>query len=128
MVQGMGSSPQGNVYWNCFSNYFCLSFMLGQVDVSDTAILCNRPNNCCQQNLKCFDEPLFSLGLFPRKTYNNSVNSDPACLICSSKFSLTCAHKVQNMLKWFRAQPALETRLPERNMQLKSITKTVWVK
>ena len=31
------------------------------MDFSDTAILCNRPNNCCQQNLEYFDEPLFSL-------------------------------------------------------------------
>ena len=37
--------------------------MLGLMDFSDLAILCNRPNNCCQQNLKCFDEPLFSLRL-----------------------------------------------------------------
>ena len=58
--------------------------MLGQVDFSDIAILCNRPNNCCQQNLKCFDEPLFSLGLFSWKSNSNSVNY-PACIICSSK-------------------------------------------
>ena len=32
--------------------------------LSNIAILCNRPNNFCQQNLKCFNEPLFSLGLF----------------------------------------------------------------
>ena len=30
--------------------------MLGQVNFSDMAILCNRPNNCCQQNLKWFDD------------------------------------------------------------------------
>ena len=30
--------------------------MLCQVGFSDKAILCNRPNNCCQQNLKRFDE------------------------------------------------------------------------
>ena len=59
----MGSSPPENVFQICFSNYFYLSFMLGQVNFSDIAILCNRPNNCCQQNLKCFDEPLFSTGL-----------------------------------------------------------------
>ena len=64
VVQGVGSSPLGDVYWNCFSNYFYLSFMLGRVDFSDIVILCNRPNNCCQQNLKCFDDLLFSLGWF----------------------------------------------------------------
>ena len=40
------------------SNDFYFSFMLGLIDFSDTAILCGRPNNCCQQNLKCFDKPL----------------------------------------------------------------------
>ena len=30
------------------------------MDFSDIVILCNRPNNCCQQNLKSSDEPLFS--------------------------------------------------------------------
>ena len=63
MVQLVGSSPLGDVFQIRFSNYFYLSFMLGQVNFS-IAILCNRPNNCCQQNLKCFDEPLFSSGLF----------------------------------------------------------------
>ena len=62
-----------DVYQNCSSNYFYLSFMPGQVDFSDIAILCNRPNNCYQQNLKCFDEPLFSWGLFSRKSNNGSV-------------------------------------------------------
>ena len=60
----MGSSPPGDVLQICFSNYFYLSFMLGQVNFSDVTILFNRSNNSCQQNLKCFDEPLFSLGLF----------------------------------------------------------------
>ena len=61
----MGSSPPGEVFQASFSNCFYLSFMLGQVNFCDIAILCNRPNNCCQQNSKCFDEPLFSSGLFP---------------------------------------------------------------
>ena len=60
----MGSSPPGDIFQIRLSNYFFLSFMLGQVNFSDITILCFRPNNCCQQNLKCFDEPLFSLGLF----------------------------------------------------------------
>ena len=41
-----------------FSNGFYFSFMLGLMDFSDTAILCSRPNSCCQQNPKCFDKPL----------------------------------------------------------------------
>ena len=56
----MGSSPPGDVSQIRFSNYFYLSFMLGQVNFSNIAILCSN----CQKNLKCFDEPLFSLGLF----------------------------------------------------------------
>ena len=61
----MGSSPPGDIFQIRCSSCFYLSFMLGQVNFSDIAILCNRSNNCCQQNLKCFDEALFSLGLFP---------------------------------------------------------------
>ena len=88
LVKLVSSNPPGDVFQISFSNCFYLSFMLGQVKVSDIAILCNRPNNCCQQNLKCFfDEPLFSLGLFSWKSNNKSVNC-PACLICSSKFNL----------------------------------------
>ena len=50
VVQGVSSGPNDDHFWNCFSNYFHLSF---------------RPNNCCQQILKCFDEPILSsLGLF----------------------------------------------------------------
>ena len=40
------------------SNDFYFSF------VSDIVILRSGPNSCCQQNLKCFDLPLLSLGLF----------------------------------------------------------------
>ena len=57
----MGSNPPGDVFQIRFRNSFYLSVMLGQVNFSDIEILCNRPNNCCQQNLKCFDEPLFIL-------------------------------------------------------------------
>ena len=64
VVQLVGSNPPGDVFQICFSNCFYLSFMLGQVNFSDIAILCNRPNNCCQQNLNSLDEPLLSLGLF----------------------------------------------------------------
>ena len=41
-----------------FSNDFYFSFILGLMDFSDTAILCSRPNRCCQQNSECFDKPL----------------------------------------------------------------------
>ena len=45
------------------SNDF-ISVLLGLMDFSDIVIFCSRPNSCCQQNLKCFDMPLLSLGLF----------------------------------------------------------------
>ena len=32
--------------------------VLGLMDFSDVAILCSRPNSCCQQNPKCFDKSL----------------------------------------------------------------------
>ena len=46
-----------------FSNDF-ISVLSGLMDFSDIVILRSRPNSCCQQNLKCFDMPLLSLGLF----------------------------------------------------------------
>ena len=49
---------------NFFSAITFNSVLLGLMDFSDIVILCNRPINCCQQNLKCFDMPLLSLGLF----------------------------------------------------------------
>ena len=65
MVQLVGSSPPGDIFQvHYFYVSFQLSFMLSQVNFSDIAILCNRPNNCCQQDFKFFDEPLFSLALF----------------------------------------------------------------
>ena len=60
VVQAEGSSRSGDNHQIFFSNEFYFSYMLGTMNFSDKAILCNRPNNCCQQNLKCFDEPLFS--------------------------------------------------------------------
>ena len=59
----MSSRPLGDCAFTnfCFSNDFYFSFMLGLVDFSKTAILCNRPNNCCHQNLKSVDQPLFAL-------------------------------------------------------------------
>ena len=64
VVQFLGSTPPRDAFQIRFSSCFYLSFMPGQVNFSDIAIVCNRPNNCCQQNLECFDEPLLSLGLF----------------------------------------------------------------
>ena len=46
-----------------FSKDFLFSFVRPN-GLSDIVILCSRPNSCCQQNLKCFDMPLLSLGLF----------------------------------------------------------------
>ena len=46
-----------------FSNDF-ISVLLGLIDFSDIVMLRSGPNSCCQQNLKCFDMPLLSLGLF----------------------------------------------------------------
>ena len=51
-----------------YSNDFYFSFVRpdleGLVDFSDIVMLRSMPNSCCQQNLKCFDMPLLSLGLF----------------------------------------------------------------
>ena len=49
-----------------FSDDFYVSLMLGLMDFSDTAILCSRPNSCCQQNLSVLIDlyNLFSLDLF----------------------------------------------------------------
>ena len=46
-----------------FSNDF-ISVLLGLIDFSDIVMLRSGPNSCCQQNLKCFDMPLLSLGSF----------------------------------------------------------------
>ena len=46
-----------------FSNIF-ISVLSGLMGFSDIVMLRSRPNSCCQQNLKCFDMPLLSLGLF----------------------------------------------------------------
>ena len=57
-MQGEGSGPRGEFTESFFSNDFYFSLMLGLMDFSDTAILCSRPNSCCQRNPKCFDKPL----------------------------------------------------------------------
>ena len=61
MVQAEGSSLV-EMLTNSFSNNF--DFVLGVIDLSDTAIKCSRPNSCCQQNPKCFDKPFIIY--FPR--------------------------------------------------------------
>ena len=61
MVQAEGSSPGGDTYQN-FSAMILIS--VGLIDFSDIVMLGRGPDSCCQQNLKCFDMPLLSLGLF----------------------------------------------------------------
>ena len=64
MVQAEGLSPDGDTYQN-FSAMIFISVLLGLINFGDIAMLGSGPNSCCQQNLKCFDMPLLSLGLFP---------------------------------------------------------------
>ena len=49
---------------NIFSAMIFISVLLGLIDFSDIVMLRSGSNSCCQQNLKCFDMPLLSLGLF----------------------------------------------------------------
>ena len=63
MVHAGGFSP-GRDSYQIFSAMIFISVLLGLMDFSDIVVLCGRPNSCCQQNLKCFDIPLLSLGLF----------------------------------------------------------------
>ena len=49
---------------NFFSAMIFISVLLGLMDFNDIAMLRRGLNSCCQQNLKCFDMPLLSLGLF----------------------------------------------------------------
>ena len=64
VVQAEGSSLGGDIYQIFFSAMMFISVLLGLIDFSDTVTLCNRPDSCYQQNLKCFDMSLLSLGLF----------------------------------------------------------------
>ena len=52
------------IFSNFFSVMIFVSILLGLMDFNNIVILCGRPNSRCQQNLKCFDMPLLSLGLF----------------------------------------------------------------
>ena len=48
-----------------------ISVLLGLIDFSDIVMLRSGPNSCCQQNLRCFDMPLLSLGLSSWKSSND---------------------------------------------------------
>ena len=63
MVQAESLSPGGDIYQN-FSTMIFISVLVGLIDFSDIVMLGSGPNSCCQQNLKCFDMPLLTLGLF----------------------------------------------------------------
>ena len=63
MVQAEGSSLGGDIY-QTFSAMVFISVLLGLIDFSDIVVLGSGPNSCCQQNLKCVDMSLLSLGLF----------------------------------------------------------------
>ena len=63
MEQAEGSRPGGDTHQN-FSAMIFISVLLGLIDFSDIVMLVSGSNSCCEQNLKCFDMPLFSLGLF----------------------------------------------------------------
>ena len=60
VVQAEGSSPGGGIYQIFLATIF-ISLLLGQMDFSVIVILCSRPS---QQNFKCFDMPLLSVGFF----------------------------------------------------------------
>ena len=62
-MQAEGTSPNGDTYQN-FSAMIFISVLLDLIDFTDIVMLDSGPNSCCQQNLKCFDMPLLSLGLF----------------------------------------------------------------
>ena len=47
-----------------FSAMIFISVLLGLIDFRDMVMLRRGPSSSCQQNLKCFDMPLLSLGLF----------------------------------------------------------------
>ena len=47
-----------------FSVMIFISVLLGLIDLNGIVMLYSGPNGCCQQNPKCFDMPLLSLGLF----------------------------------------------------------------
>ena len=64
VVLAEGSSPGGGTYQTFFSAMICISAFLGLIDFSDIVMLRSGLGSCCQQNLKCSEMPLLSLGLF----------------------------------------------------------------
>ena len=68
MVQAEGSSPGGDTPETLTKHFFSamifISVLLGLIDFSAIVMLRSGPNSCSQQNLKCFDLPLLTLGLF----------------------------------------------------------------
>ena len=64
MIIGWCKLKGGDTYQTLFSAMIFISVLLGPIDFSDIVMLRSGPNSCCQQNLKCFDMPLLSLGLF----------------------------------------------------------------
>ena len=71
VAQAEDSSPGGDTYQTFFSAFIFISVLLGLIDFSDIAMLRSGSNSCCQQNLRCFDMPLLSLGLFSLKSSND---------------------------------------------------------
>ena len=55
VMQAEGLRRHRDDYQHFFSNDFYFSYMLGLMGFSDIATLRKRPNDCCQQNLECFD-------------------------------------------------------------------------
>ena len=65
MAQAEGLSPCGDIYQYSFlSALIFISVLSCLMDFSDIVILCDRPNICCQQDLKYFDMFLLFSGLF----------------------------------------------------------------
>ena len=64
MVQAEGSSPGADTSQTVLSAMTFISVLSGPIDFSDMVMLRCGPNSCCRQNLKGFDMPLLSLGLF----------------------------------------------------------------
>ena len=70
VVQAEGLSPGRDTYQAFFSAMIFISVLSRPIDFSDIVMLRSGPV-CCQQNLKCFDMPLLSLGLFSGKSIND---------------------------------------------------------
>ena len=85
-----------------FSAMIFIPVLSGLMDFSDMVMLRGRPNSCCQQNLRCFDIPSLSLGLFSGKSSNDCETNlnvffkpqpglGPQCPICADMLlSIAC--------------------------------------